>query len=58
MGSGFHKMVFSTENIAVFAPIPSAMVSTAAPVKPGVRRNWRSAYRRSAAMLSRDGAPR
>src|SRR5688500_15696626 len=39
--------------IAVVAPMPSDSVSTATAVKPGVRRNARSAWRRSWAMVSR-----
>src|SRR5438477_10525166 len=36
-----------TLKIAVFAPIPSASVSTATPVKPGFFSNWRKANLRS-----------
>jgi hypothetical protein len=34
-GSGLSKTAFTTLNIAVFAPIPSASVSTAIAVTPG-----------------------
>ena len=39
--------VFTTENIAVLAPTPSAIVSTAAMVNAGLRNKARPAYRRS-----------
>ena len=38
--------------MVVFAPMPSANVISAAAVNPGVRRNDRTAYRRSCARLS------
>ena len=37
----------TTLKIAVFAPIPSARVSTATAVKPGFFSSWRKAKRRS-----------
>jgi hypothetical protein len=40
-----------TLKIATFAPIPSAIESSAIPVKPGVARNVRSAYRVSAIVV-------
>ena len=36
-GSGFSSTPFTTENIAVFAPIPSASVRIATIVNPGER---------------------
>jgi hypothetical protein len=36
-----------TLNMAVFAPMPSAKVSTATPAKPRFFRNWRKANLRS-----------
>jgi hypothetical protein len=38
---------FTIEKMAVFAPMPSASVSRATDVKPGVRRSDRMARRRS-----------
>jgi hypothetical protein len=46
-GSGRKIAASTTENIAVFAPIPSASTSTAAIVNPGERRSRRRAYRKS-----------
>ncbi len=45
--SGSSSTAFTTEKIAVLAPIPSASAATAARVKPGLRRSARSAWRRS-----------
>ena len=42
-GSGFRRTALTTANIAVFAPMPSASVSTATAVKPGDRANHRNA---------------
>ena len=41
--SGRRSAAFTTENIAVFAPIPSAIVSTAMVVNPGLLRRVREA---------------
>jgi len=41
--SGRRIAPFTTENIAVFAPIPSAIVSTAIAVNPGLLRSVRQA---------------
>jgi len=41
--SGRRIAAFTTENIAVFAPIPSAIVSTAIDVNPGLLRSVRQA---------------
>jgi hypothetical protein len=40
-GSGLSNTLSITLKMAVFAPIPSATVSTAMAVNPGVRRNRR-----------------
>ena len=45
--SGRSSTAFTTEKIAVLAPIPSASVSTATIVNPGDFRNIRSAYFKS-----------
>ena len=42
-GSGFNNTALTTLKIAVFAPIPSARVSTATRVNPGDLRSWRKA---------------
>ena len=42
-GSGRSKTAFTTEKMAVLAPMPSASVSTATVVKPGFLRSMRSA---------------
>src|SRR2546421_12352441 len=47
MGSGRRKKKSASENIAVFAPMPSASVSTATTVKPGFFNSWRKANFRS-----------
>ena len=46
-GSGLSSTVFTTEKIAVLAPIPSMSAATAAIVNPGVCRNMRSECFRS-----------
>src|SRR2546428_12061524 len=46
-GSDRSMSVLITEKIAVFAPMPSASVSTATAVKPGFFRSWRRANLRS-----------
>jgi len=43
-GSGRSITACTTVKIAVFAPMPSASVSTAAMVNPGARRSMRLAY--------------
>src|SRR6266516_7553109 len=45
--SGRNKTPFTTLKMAVFAPMPSASVSTATAVKPGFLSNWRKANLRS-----------
>src|SRR6266545_6753241 len=47
IGSVFSKTASSKLKMAVFAPIPSASVSTATAVKPGFLSNWRKANLRS-----------
>src|SRR6266853_5602509 len=42
-GSGRSKMALAKLKIAVFAPMPSASVSTATAVKPGFFSSWRKA---------------
>src|SRR5580704_5184955 len=46
-GRGFNKTPFTTENSAVFAPIPSASVNTAIAVNPGFFNKTRNPYRTS-----------
>jgi hypothetical protein len=46
-GSAHNRTLLSKLKIAVFAPIPSASERTATAVKEGVRRNERTANRRS-----------
>src|SRR2546427_7916550 len=46
-GNGRRSTAFMTLKIAVFAPIPSASVSTATAVKPGFFSSWRKANLRS-----------
>src|SRR2546428_4615729 len=46
-GSGLNRSSFKTPKIAVFAPMPSASVSTATAVEPGFFSNWRKANLRS-----------
>src|SRR5207302_7143708 len=46
-GNGRSSTPFTTLKIAVFAPIPSASVSTATAVKPGFFNSWRNANLRS-----------
>ena len=46
-GKGRNRTAFTTVKIAVFAPMPSASVSTATSVKPGLFASVRTAYRRS-----------
>src|SRR5438034_2680088 len=45
--SGRNKTALTTLKMAVFAPMPSASVSTATAVKPGFFSNWRMANLRS-----------
>src|SRR5436305_4406644 len=46
-GNGRSTTPLITLKMAVFAPMPSASVSTATAVKPGFFSNWRRAKRRS-----------
>ena len=46
-GSGRNSTAFTTLKMAVFAPIPSASVSTATMLNAGLRRSRRTPYRRS-----------
>ena len=46
-GSGFKSTPFTTENRAVFAPMPSARVQTTTAVNPGDLARIRKAYRTS-----------
>ena len=46
-GRGFRMTPFTTVNMAAFAPIPSASVSTATTAKPGDLRSTRVAKRKS-----------
>ena len=46
-GSERNSSVLMTLKMAVFAPMPSARVSTATAVKPGFFSNWRKANLRS-----------
>ena len=46
-GSGRRRMVLTKLKMAVFAPMPSASVSTATAVKPGFFSNWRKVNLRS-----------
>src|SRR5690348_7587544 len=46
-GSGLSRTALTTLKMAVFAPMPSASVSTATAVKPGCFNNWRMANLRS-----------
>src|SRR5439155_1305903 len=46
-GNGRRSTAFMTLKIAVFAPIPSASVSTATAVKPGFLTSWRMANLKS-----------
>src|SRR6266446_7290373 len=46
-GSAFSNTPLITLKMAVFAPMPSASVSTATAVKPGFFSNWRKANLRS-----------
>ena len=43
-GSGLRSTPFTTEKIAVFAPIPRAIVRIETIVKAGDLRSWRNAY--------------
>src|SRR6266446_2950291 len=45
-GKGFSSTDRTIVNIAVLAPIPSAITSTTASVNPGARRNVRATYRK------------
>src|SRR5678815_3505791 len=51
-GKGFSSAVFTMLNSPVAAAIPTARETTAVAVEPGLRRNIRSANRRSAARMS------
>ena len=46
-GSGLSSTLFTTEKMAVLAPMPSVNAASAAAVKPGVCRNIRSECLRS-----------
>src|SRR6266576_569377 len=46
-GRGRRRMVLTKLKMAVFAPMPSASVSTATAVKPGFFSSWRKANLRS-----------
>src|SRR6185503_8687829 len=46
-GSGRKRVALMTLNMAVFAPMPSASVSTATAVKPGFFSSWRKANLKS-----------
>src|SRR5438477_5887730 len=46
-GSAFSNTALTTLKMAVFAPMPSARVSTATAVKPGFFTSWRKANLRS-----------
>ena len=50
-GSGRSRTASTMLKIAVFAPMPIAIVSTAMTVKPGDRRSVRIAYLRSCASI-------
>src|SRR4051812_9769301 len=54
-GSGFRSTALTTEKTAVFAPMPSASVATAAAANSGRRLNSRHEYLRS---LAKDSMPR
>src|SRR6476469_3217358 len=56
--SGRRSTPLTTLNTATFPPMPSANVSTAASVKPGVLRSWRNPKRRSNAARSMPRTPR
>src|SRR6476469_7240888 len=56
--SGRRSTPLTTLNTATFPPMPSANVSTAASVKPGVLRSWRNPKRRSNAARSIPRTPR
>src|SRR5687768_17255470 len=56
--SGRSRTPFTTLNTAALPPIPNASVNTAAAVKPGVLRSWRTANRRSYTSRSTPRAPR
>ena len=56
--SGRRMTPFTIEKIAVLAPMPSASVSTATVVKPGLRRSMRSPCRTSRITSSSHGSPR
>src|ERR1035438_8435408 len=47
-GSGWSRTAFTTEKMAVLAPMPSASAVTAVAVNPGLRLSKRQAYCRSA----------
>ncbi len=51
-GRGRSSTAFTTEKIAVLAPIPSARAASATRVKPGVFRRNRRPFLRSARRLS------
>jgi CubicO group peptidase (beta-lactamase class C family) len=51
-GSGFSSTAYTTENTAVFAPMPSASATIALIANTGDRRSVRSAYRTSWSIVS------
>src|SRR5688500_13406753 len=51
-GAGRNSRASMKPKTAVFAPVPSASVSTAIAVHPGVRASVRAAYRKSCSRLS------
>jgi hypothetical protein len=56
-GNGRSKKALTTLKIAVLAPMPSASVNMATMLKPGLRRNNRTPYRRSCVRRSKDVHP-
>jgi hypothetical protein len=57
-GRGLSATALTAVNSVVFNPMPSASVSTAMAVKPGLRASIRPAYRRSLNRVSIRGRPR
>jgi len=51
-GNGCRSVAFTTLNIVVFAPMPSARVNTATVANPGLRIHMRTAYRASLRIVS------
>ena len=56
-GKGLSITAFSTEKVAVLAPIPSARVRTRTLVSPGDLMDVRAANRRSCRNASQTGSP-